>query len=154
MVGRELLTICPKGEDHQGHDWGGTEWGGWRSRCGWRSWIVTMMRMACFWILFLMCKGLEGRNCDWYGRGTLRVGNDLVTMNTMTTSANTQTTTGLRIWGGIRIAGEHTYRSLHRETKKTYGWRRPWTGYDGHRCWGGRGSICHRGSWKPLRGGE
>lgn len=22
MVGRELLTICPDGEDHQGHDWG------------------------------------------------------------------------------------------------------------------------------------
>lgn len=25
MVGRELLTMCPDGEDHQGHDWGGTE---------------------------------------------------------------------------------------------------------------------------------
>ena len=25
MVGRELLTMCPNGEDHQGHDWGGTE---------------------------------------------------------------------------------------------------------------------------------
>lgn len=23
MVGRELLMICPDGEDHQGHDWGG-----------------------------------------------------------------------------------------------------------------------------------
>lgn len=23
MVGRELLTMCPAGEDHQGHDWGG-----------------------------------------------------------------------------------------------------------------------------------
>lgn len=22
MVGRELLTMCPDGEDHQGHDWG------------------------------------------------------------------------------------------------------------------------------------
>lgn len=25
MVGRELLTMCPDGEDHQGHDWGETE---------------------------------------------------------------------------------------------------------------------------------
>lgn len=24
MVGRELLTMCPDGEDHQGHDWGET----------------------------------------------------------------------------------------------------------------------------------
>lgn len=25
MVGRELLTMCPDGEDHQGHDWGEKE---------------------------------------------------------------------------------------------------------------------------------
>lgn len=25
MVGRELLTMCPDGEDHQGHDWGEEE---------------------------------------------------------------------------------------------------------------------------------
>jgi len=76
MVGRELLTICPKGEDHQGHDWGGTKRGGgysWGSRGGWRSWILMMMMMmrrrmmmirGCFWILFLKCNGLEGRNHD------------------------------------------------------------------------------------------
>jgi len=27
VVGRELLMMCPDGEDHQGHDWGETEVG-------------------------------------------------------------------------------------------------------------------------------
>jgi hypothetical protein len=38
VVGRELLMICPDGEDHQGHDWGGKGgdegYGGWMARNG------------------------------------------------------------------------------------------------------------------------
>ena len=33
MVGRELLTACPDGEDRQGHIWGDNRGGVWAS--GW-----------------------------------------------------------------------------------------------------------------------
>lgn len=47
MVGRELLTICPDGEDHRGHDRGdtiGVGDGGMKVRA-WRKFTVRKRRM-------------------------------------------------------------------------------------------------------------
>jgi hypothetical protein len=58
VVGRELLTICPDGEDHQGHDRGdrvGDEGcSGWRKRNGSKRLKVrriAMIEMCGLWIL-------------------------------------------------------------------------------------------------------
>jgi hypothetical protein len=45
VVGRELHTICPSGEDHQGHAWGGIAGDG-RRRGGLKSLIVKMKMMG------------------------------------------------------------------------------------------------------------
>ena len=65
MVGGELLTMGPHGEDHQGHDWGGRARENGDSRgmkiCGWRRWKtvkILMMSQALIWTLVLAGKDL------------------------------------------------------------------------------------------------
>lgn len=73
MVGRELPdTICPLGEDHQGHDWGGktteveTDGRGSNTTSGLRSLIRIMRLITAFsWTIVVMRQsGLLRMNCD------------------------------------------------------------------------------------------
>lgn len=66
MVGRELLLICPHGEDHRGHERGeilGDARLG--RRHDWRRWIVRRMYTGGSW-----CGAVDtGRSMEGEGRG-------------------------------------------------------------------------------------
>lgn len=64
MVGRELLMICPNGEDHRGHTWGGIKGGGGDGRIGllgWRSWIAMITTTTISIMVVVVLK----RVCSW-----------------------------------------------------------------------------------------
>lgn len=64
MVGRELLLICPHGEDHRGHERGEILGDARRGRrLGWRRWIVRRMHTGGSWCGAVATGSMEDEGC-------------------------------------------------------------------------------------------